>query len=211
MPIAYYYLDNVSGKTHDPGFGAIGSADLLIKRETSLGSLTGFVRVVVDGGSTYDEEGNLHVGFRDQSYYLDALDEAWIQIDGLKIEVQPSLFGFNRLPSTVTPGYISITTTPAISYTYGLTSNSSVSFSAEDSDRSTFGDGVLARPTRGKLPDFVGLFRYRTASTLFHLSGAVHESTDHVLSDFADGNTQQVTGWAWSAGLQSRIVWSVTF
>jgi hypothetical protein len=150
------------------------------------------------------------VGLRetDQSYYIGALDETWVRLDGLKIGVQPSLFDFNRLPSVVTPGYASYVTTPAISYTQGIGYNASFSVSAEDSGRRIFGDGVLARPTQSELPDIVTLFRFRTPSTLFHLSGAVHQSEDHVLHDFAGGDKEGVTGWAWSAGLQSRIVWS---
>jgi hypothetical protein len=213
VPIAYYFIDNVSGRTRDPGFGVIGSADLLVRRETDYGSFTSFIRVVLDGGSTYDDDGNLHVGLKEtnQPYYIGALDEAWVQLDGLKLGVQPSLFGFNRLPSTVTPGYTSIVTTPAASYTQGIGSNASLSVSVEDSGRRLFGDGVLARPSRSELPDLVTLFRFRTPSTLFHLSGAVHQSEDLVLQDFAGGDKQNVTGWAWSAGLQSRIVWSDFF
>ncbi len=195
VPIAYYFLDNVSKITRDPGFGVVASADLLVKRETDYGSFTSFLRVVLDGSSSYDEYGHVQVGLRetDQSYYIGALDEAWVRLDGLKIGVQPSLFDFNRLPSVVTPGYTSYVTTPV---------------SAEDSGRRIFGDGVLARPTRSELPDIVTLFRFRTPSTLFHLSGAVHQSEDDVLHDFAGGDKEGVTGWAWSAGLQSRIVWS---
>jgi hypothetical protein len=39
----------------------------------------------------------------------------------------------------------------------------------------------------------------------------VHQSEDHVLHDFAGGDKETVTGWASSAGLQSRIVWSDFF
>ena len=112
VPIAYYFLDNVSKTTRDPGFGVVASADLLVKRETDYGSFTSFLRVVLDGSSSYDEYGHEQVGLRetDQSYYIGALDEVWARLDGLKIGVQPSLFDFNRLPSVVTPGYASYVT-----------------------------------------------------------------------------------------------------
>lgn len=90
VPIAYYFLDNVSKITRDPGFGVVASADLLVKRETDYGSFTSFLRVVLDGSSSYDEYGHVQVGLRetDQSYYIGALDEAWVRLDGLKIGVQ---------------------------------------------------------------------------------------------------------------------------
>lgn len=203
VPIAYYFLDDVRDKTQNPGFGVIASANLFIKRNIDLGSFTAFVRLTLDASSSYDDDGHVNIGLRaaEDSYYYGALDEAWVQIDGLKIGVQPSLFGFNRLPSVVTPGYTSIVTTPAISYTYGFSANASLSISVEDGGRRLFGDGVLARPSRSDIPDVVTLLRFRTPSTLFHFSGALHESEDHVVKDFAGGDPQDVLGGAWSAGI----------
>jgi hypothetical protein len=85
VPIAYYFLDNVSKTTRDPGFGVVASADLLVKRETDYGSFTSFLRIVLDGSSSYDEYGHVQVGLRetDQSYYIGALDEAWVQLPTL--------------------------------------------------------------------------------------------------------------------------------
>jgi hypothetical protein len=69
------------------------------------------------------------------------------------------------------------------------------------------GEGVLARPNRPDAPDLVGMLRYATPSTLFHLSGALHHAEDHVMKDFTGGSPATVRGWAWSAGLESRVRW----
>jgi hypothetical protein len=214
VPIAFYFIEDVKDDTRNPAFGLVASAHLLVRRDTDHGTFRSFVRVSLDGRTAYDEDGNMLVGMKqiDESYYLGALDEAWVQINGLKVGLQPSLFGFNRLPSTVTPGYTSIVTTAAISYTHAFNKNASISFSAEDGGRRLFGDGVLARPVRSDTPDFLALMRFRTPSTLFHLSGALHHSDDRVMADFAgESGERTVSGWAWSAGLQSRINWSDVF
>jgi hypothetical protein len=210
VPIAIYYLDNISAQTLNPGLGGTAEAHMLMRRETEDLSFRAFVRVNADTRARYDEYGDVHVGLRlvDQSYYLGALDEAWVQVNGLKLGIQQSLFGFNRLPSVITPGYTSIVTTPAISYTYGIDTNASISFSAEDSARRRFGDGVLARPADSHRPDGVALLRFRTPSTLYHLSGAIHQSEDEIMKELAGGSDRTVIGWATSAGLQSRVRWS---
>lgn len=208
-PIAYYYLKDVKGDTDNIDGGVIATAFATIRRETEVGTFGSMLRVSLDGRAAYDDDGNILVGM-DQfqnTYYMGVVDEAWVQLNGLKIGIQPSMFGFNRLPSVVTPGYTSIVTTAALSLTYAFNPNASFSVAFEDSGRRVYGDGVLARPKGSERPDLVALLRYRTPSTLFHLSGALHESTDMVMADFADGKPRDVTGWAWSAGMQSRIKW----
>jgi len=117
------------------------------------------------------------------------------------------LFGFNRLPSVVTPGYTSIVTTMAASYTQGVGRNASMSLSLEDSGRRIIGDGILARPSRSSVPDIVAMARIATPNTLFHVSGVLHRVDDRVEKDFMGGREQSAWGWAWSLGLQSRVKW----
>ncbi|MGD9804937.1 MAG: porin [Hyphomicrobiaceae bacterium] len=210
VPMVYYHVDDVSKQTKYPAIGTIASAHMMVRGESNLGLMRGFIRVTADARTHYEQDdGSVSVDLRqiDDSYYIGALEEAWVQWDGLKVGIQPSLFGFNRLPSVVTPGYTSIVTTLGASYTHVITPNMSVSLGAEDSGRRLMGEGVLARPSRSDTPDVVALFRMATPSTLFHLSGAVHHAEDHVVSDFDAGSAKRVAGWAWSAGLQSRVKW----
>ena len=73
------------------------------------------------------------------------------------------------------------------------------------------GEGILARPTRSDAPDLVAMMRLATPSTLFHVSGALHYADDRVMKDFLGGEEKIVRGWAWSAGLQSRVKWDDLF
>jgi hypothetical protein len=210
VPIVFYHADDVSKQTRYPAVGAIASAHMMLRGESDLGLLRGFIRVTADTRTHYDyQDGDVSFDLRkfDNSYYLGALEEAWVQLNGLKLGIQPSLFGFNRLPSVVTPGYTSIVTTMAASYTHRITPNMSVSIAAEDPHRRNLGDGILARPTRPDTPDIVGMFRVATPSTLFHFSGAIHHADDRVMKDFTDGDEKSVRGWAWSFGLQTRLKW----
>jgi hypothetical protein len=209
VPMVYYYLDDISKQTKYPTIGTVSSAFLMLTGQNDLGLFRGFVRAKIDANTRYDHNGDASFELHkiDDSYYLGALDEAWVQWNGLKVGVQPSMFGFNRLPSVVTPGYTSIITTLAASYTHGVSHNMSVSIAAEDPDRRLMGEGILARPSRPDMPDIVGMVRYATPASLFHLSGALHQAEDHVMRDFTGGSTASVRGWAWSAGLQSRVRW----
>jgi hypothetical protein len=214
VPIVYYHADNISKQTKYPAIGTIASAHMMVRGESDLGLLRGFVRVTADARTHYaHDDGDINVALRkfDDSYYFGALEEAWVQWNGLKVGIQPSLFGFNRLPSVVTPGYTSIVTTAAVSYTHRVDRNISVSIGVEDPGRRLMGDGVLARPTRSDTPDIVAMMRWATPSTLFHFSGALHHAEDQVMRDFVGGAAQDVSGWAWSAGMQSRIKWEEWF
>jgi hypothetical protein len=210
VPIVYYHADNISKQTKYPAIGTIASAHMMVRGESDLGLLRAFVRVTADARTHYaHDDGDINVALRkfDDSYYFGALEEAWVQWNGLKVGIQPSLFGFNRLPSVVTPGYTSVVTTMGASYTHRVDRNISISVGVEDPGRRLLGEGVLARPARSDTPDIVGMMRWATPSTLFHFSGALHQAEDHVMKDFADGAVQHVSGWAWSAGMQSRIRW----
>jgi hypothetical protein len=209
VPMVYYTNEDVSRQTKYPTVGSVSSAFLMLTGANDLGLFRSFVRVRADAQTGYDRDGEFSVDLRklDGSYYLGALDEVWTQWNGLKVGVQPSMFGFNRLPSVVTPGYTSIITTLAASYTHVIGNNMSLSVSAEDPNRRYMGDGILARPHGPDRPDIIGMVRYATPSSLFHLSGALHYAEDHVEKDFAGGSGETVRGWAWSAGMQSRVVW----
>ncbi len=209
VPMVYYHEESVRPQTRYPSAQAIASADMMLRAKSDPGLLRAFVRITADSRTRYDDDGGIGIDMRkvDDSYYVGAIEEAWAQWNGLKIGVQPSLFGFNRLPSVVTPGYTSIVTTLAASYTERLTPNLSVSISAEDSGRRLMGEGVLARPARSDVPDVVVMMRWARPSTLFHFSAAMHQSDDRVLKDFIGGEEKSVRGWAWSAGLQSRVMW----
>lgn len=211
VPIVYYHAEDVGRQTKYPALGAIASAHLMVRSDTDAGLLRAFARVTADARSHYDaDNGDVSIELRkiDDSYYLGALEEAWLQWNGVKVGIQPSMFGFNRLPSVVTPGYTSIVSTMAASLTHLITPNMSVSVAAEDANRRRVGEGVLARPTRANIPDYVAMARLATPTSLFHLSGAIHHSDDHVISDFLGGPARSVNGWALSAGLQSRVQWN---
>lgn len=209
VPMIYYNNEDVRWQTKYPTLGTISSAFLLLQGQNDAGLFRSFVRLKVDANAHFDRDGEPSFDFHkvDDSYYLGALDEVWLQWNGLKVGVQPSMFGFNRLPSVVTPGYTSIVTTLAASYTHGVGNNMSLSIALEDPDKRYMGEGVLARPHRPDTPDLVGMMRYATPSALFHLSGALHHAEDHVMKDFAGGTVATVRGWAWSAGMQSRVRW----
>lgn len=210
VPAVYYHADDISKQTKNPALGAIASAHLMVRGDTEAGMFRGFVRVTGDAHTHYDaDNGDLSVDLRklDDSYYLGALEEAWLQWNGVKIGIQPSMFGFNRLPSVVTPGYTSIINTLGASLTHSISPNMSVSVAIEDPNRRLVGDGILARPARPDKPDFVAMARLATRTTLFHLSGALHHAEDHVLADFIGEPERSVNGWAVSAGLQSRVKW----
>ncbi|MGE0766996.1 MAG: porin [Hyphomicrobiaceae bacterium] len=210
VPIVYYHSEDVGKKTRYPVVGTIASAHLMLRGDTDAGMMRAFVRVTADARSRYDvDSGDVLVELRkiDESYYLGALEEAWFQWNGLKVGIQPSLFGFNRLPSVITPGYTSIVTTMAASFTHTITRNMSVSVSAEDPDRRRVGEGVLSRPVASNTPDYVAMTRLATQTSLFHLSGAIHHADDRVISDFTGGPSRSVNGWAVSAGLQTRVKW----
>lgn len=213
IPMVFYHTEDVSKQTRYPAASVIASANMMIRAQSDLGLLRGFIRVTADSRTQYDDNGDIGLDLRkiDDSYYLGALEEAWVQWNGLKLGIQPSLFGFNRLPSVVTPGYTSIVTTLAASYTHQINRNMSVSISAEDPGRRNMGDGILARPTQSDTPDIVAMMRIATPSTLFHFSGALHHTDDRVMKDFLGGEEKSVRGWAWSAGLQSRVKWDEYF
>lgn len=215
IPIVYYHVDDVSKQTRYPAIGTIASAHMMVRGESELGLLRGFIRVTADARTHYDhQDGGVSYDLRkfEDSYYLGALEEAWLQWNGVKVGIQPSLFGFNRLPSVVTPGYTSIVTTLAATYTHRIGANMSISIGAEDPGRRSMGEGILARPTRSDTPDIVAMMRIATRSTLFHFSGAIHHADDGVIKDFTGaGSEKPVHGWAWSAGLQSRILWEEFF
>jgi hypothetical protein len=210
VPMVYYHADDISRQTKYPAIGTIASAHMMVRGESDLGLLRAFVRVTADARTHYaHDDGGVSVALRkfDDSYYFGALEEAWVQWNGLKVGIQPSLFGFNRLPSVVTPGYTSVVTTLAAAYTHRVDRNISVSVGVEDPGRRLMGEGVLARPTRSDTPDIVAMMRIATPSTLFHISGALHHAEDQVMRDFAGAPETRVFGWAWSAGLQSRVKW----
>ncbi len=208
-PIVFYHEDDVSKQTKNPSGGVYSWAQMMVQTKSDWGVLRGFVRVAADARTRYDDGGEVVVDLRkiEDSYYYGALDEAWVQWNGLKVGVQPSMFGFNRLPTVVTPGYSSIVNTLGASYTLGISRNASLSLAFEDPERRIMADGILARPARSDMPDIVAMARIATPSTLYHLSGALHHVEDHVLRDFVGGRDTSVWGWALSAGLQSRLAW----
>src|SRR5690606_7303407 len=153
-----------------------------------------FIRIAADARTNYTDDGDVDFDLRqiENSYYYGAIDEGWVQWNGLKVGVQPSMFGFNRLPSVVTPGYTSVVSTLAASYTLGLSRNASLSIAVEDPARRNMGDGILARPGRSDFPDIVAMARIATPSTLFHVSGAIRHVDDHVVKDFIGGDEKSV-------------------
>ncbi|MBN9279253.1 MAG: porin [Hyphomicrobium sp.] len=209
-PIVYYHKDDVSKQTKNPSAGVYAFAQMMLQAQNEdMGLLRGFIRIAADARTHYTHDGGMVFDLRkiENSYYYGALDEAWVQWNGFKLGIQPSMFGFNRLPSVVTPGYTSIVTTLAASYTVGLSRNASISIAMEDPTRRLMGDGILARPGRGDIPDIVAMARIATPSTLYHISGAIRHADDHVMKDFIGGDEKSVWGWAWSAGLQHRVKW----
>ena len=210
VPMVYYHADNISKQTKYPAIGTIASAHMMVRGESDLGLVRAFVRITADARTHYGHDnGEVTVALRkfDDSYYFGALEEAWMQWNGLKVGIQPSLFGFNRLPSVVTPGYTSVVTTLGAAYTHRIDRNISASIGLEDPGRRLMGEGVLARPARSDTPDVVAMMRIATPSTLFHFSGALHQAEDQVMRDFTGAPETRVYGWAWSAGLQSRVKW----
>ena len=214
LPIAYYFEKDVSPQTDKIGFGALAMADLMLVSTSSAGVFMGYIRASFDGRSEYDDDGKLGLSLPkiDDSYYYGAINEAWVQFNGLKVGIQPSLFGFNRVPSILNPTYTSVITTAAASFTIGYARNFTVSISAEDGGRRNYSEGILSRE-RSQLskPDWVGLVRYASGNTLYHFSAARHNAEDTVVRDFIGGDARDVSGWAVAVGLQTKIDWSKYF
>ena len=210
LPVAYYFEKDVSSQTKNVGFGALATADLMLVGKSQAGLFRGYIRASFDGRSEYDDDGGLSLRLPkiDDSYYYGALNEAWVQFNGLKVGIQPSLFGFNRVPSILNPTYTSEVTTAAASFTIGYAPNFSVSISAEDGSRRNYSEGILSRESSSLgNPDWVGLVRYASGNSLYHFSAASHEAEDNVMRDFAGGRSAQVDGWAAAAGFQTKIEW----
>src|SRR5690606_27103071 len=121
LPVAYYFEKDISSQTKNVGFGALATADLMLVGKSQAGIFRGYIRASVEGRSEYDDDGDLSLSLPkiDDSYYYGALNEAWVQFNGLKVGIQPSLFGFNRVPSILNPTYTSEVTTAAASFTIG--------------------------------------------------------------------------------------------
>src|SRR5690606_13989479 len=211
LPMAYYFKKDVSPQTEKIGFGALAMADLMLVSKSRAGLFRGYIRASFDGRSEYDDDGKLGLSLPkiDDSYYYGAINEAWVQFNGLKVGIQPSLFGFNRVPSILNPTYTSEITTAAASFTIGYAPNFSISVSAEDGGRRNYSEGILSRE-RSELdkPDWVGLVRYAKGHSLYHFSVARHKATDTVMRDFIGGEATDVSGWAAAAGFQTKIDWS---
>jgi len=211
LPMAYYFKKDVSPQTEKIGFGALAMADLMLVSKSRAGLFRGYIRASFDGRSEYDDDGKLGLSLPkiDDSYYYGAINEAWVQFNGLKVGIQPSLFGFNRVPSILNPTYTSEITTAAASFTIGYAPNFSISVSAEDGGRRNYSEGILSRE-RSELdkPDWVGLVRYAKGNSLYHFSVARHKATDTVMRDFIGGEATDVSGWAAAAGFQTKIDWS---
>lgn len=210
LPMAYYYKKDVSAQTDNIGFGALATADLMLVAKSQAGLFRAYVRASLDGRSHYDDDGDFNVRLPkiDDSYYYGALNEAWVQFNGLKVGIQPSLFGFNRVPSVLNPAYTSEITTAAASFTIGYAPNFSVSISAEDGSRRNYSEGILSREdSQLNEPDWVGLVRYAKGNSLYHFSAARHEAHDTVMKDFTGGNEESVSGWAIAGGFQTKIDW----
>lgn len=215
LPLAFYHKKDISYATNKVGFGAIATADLMLVHMSQAGLLRGYVRASFDGRSDYDEDGKVGLSLPkiDDSYYYGALNEAWVQFNGLKVGIQPSLFGFNRVPSILNPTYTSQITTAAASFTIGYARNFTVSISAEDGSRRNYTEGILSREfSKSMNPDWVGLVRYATGKSLYHFSAARHEVYDTVVRDFSGkGNKTPVSGWAVAAGVQTKVTWDEYF
>lgn len=214
LPMVYYHDKDVRAQTDRLGFGVLASADLMLVAKSEAGLFRGYVRASFDGRSQYDDDGDLSISLPkiDNSYYYGALNEAWLQFNGLKVGIQPSLFGFNRVPSILNPAYTSEITTAAVSFTIGYAPNFSVSISAEDGGRRNYSEGILSRESsRLRKPDWIGLVRYARGNSLYHFSAARHEATDSVMRDFAGGEKKPVSGWAAAAGFQTKIEWDKYF
>ena len=212
-PLAFYHLQDVARQTESLGYGGLVSTHILLKRQSEEMAFSAFLRLTVDGRSNYDESGNFSfdVDALDTDYYGDIVEEAWVQVNGIKIGVQQSAFGFNRTPSVLTPGYTSVVTTKAASITFRPGLNTSLTIAAEDPERRIRSDGVLSRSTATDMPDVIGLIRHATPSTLYHFSGAFHRAADSVVAEFAGGREKRVSGFAISAGAQTRVLWSDLF
>jgi len=214
LPMAYYFEKDVSAQTEKIGFGGLAMADLMLVSISNAGLFRGYIRASFDGRSEYDDNGKLSLSLPkiEDSYYYGAINEAWVQFNGLKIGIQPSLFGFNRVPSILNPTYTSVITTAAASFTIGYAPNFTISISAEDGSRRNYSEGILSRE-RSHLdkPDWVGLVRYASGNTLYHFSAARHNAEDTVVRDFIGGDARDVSGWAVAVGLQTKIDWSKYF
>lgn len=214
LPVAYYFEKDITSQTKNVGFGALATADLMLVGKSQAGLFRGYVRASFDGRSQYDDDGDLSLRLPkiDDSYYYGALNEAWLQLNGFKVGIQPSLFGFNRVPSILNPTYTSEVTTAAASFTIGYAPNFSVSISAEDGSRRNYSEGILSRESSSlDKPDWVGLVRYANGNSLYHFSAATHQAYDKVMQDFAGGQKAPVEGWAAAAGFQTKIEWEKFF
>jgi len=214
-PILFYYNKDVSYQTFGLYPGTDSMVNFLTFRETDLGTLSTFVNARLVGRLERDSYGQ-YFSFSqiDGSAWMGAADQAWVQLAGLRVGIQPSLFGFSRVGYAVTPGYSSILTTPAISYTQrfdhimGSPYSASLSISAEDPSRREYADGMLARYASPRAPDIVGQTRVGMPGILIHFSGVLHQIRDESADLCCNAPIVSTHGWAASVGGEVRWKWS---
>jgi hypothetical protein len=218
-PMLYYYNNPyVSAQTDHPYVGTDSMVNLLTFRDTDYGTISAFVnaRIFARTETNYLGENRITLNQLYGNYWRGATDQAWIQFEGLRVGIQPTLFSFSRTGYTYFPGYQSYVSTPAVSYTKrfdniapGLVNNlgASLSVSAEDPHMRRYADGVLARYDYVQYPDFVGQARLGTPSFLLHMSGAMHQIRDIAAFTFTGPVAQKSSTWGWAAQLAGEYRW----
>jgi hypothetical protein len=219
VPMLYYY-DNplVANQTKGVYVGTDSMVNFLAFRNTEYGTLSMFInaRIYARTETNYWGENRITVNQIDGNYWRGATDQAWIQFEGLRFGLQPSLFSFSRTGYTYMPGYQSYMTTPAVSYTKRFDNilpafvnnlGASLSVSAEDSRMRRYSDGVLAYYNYSQYPDFVGQARIGTPSFLLHMSGAMHQIRDVGAYTYTGVYANRTSTWGWAAQIAGEYRW----
>lgn len=223
-PMLYYWVNPLVRNTTSGAYtGTYSMVNFLGFRNTDLGTISVFVNAGLFARTekNYNGEYRLTLNQINGHYWRGATDQAWVQLGGLRVGLQPSLFSFSRTGYTFMPGYSSYLSTPAISYTHRIDRlnllpsllpglGASVSLSAEDPTLRRYPDGVLSRyPSSWGIPDFVGQLRIGTPSFVLHASAASHEIRDvsaNAYNSFAPKNSTM--GWAAELAGEYRWKWS---
>lgn len=218
-PMLYYYNNPlVANQTAQPYAGMDSMLNFLAFRDTDYGTVSAFVNARLYARTATDYSGTNRITLNqiEGNYWRGATDQAWVQFEGLRVGIQPSLFSFSRTGYTYMPGYQSYLNTPGVSYTKrfdnifpSLVRNlgASLSVAVEDPRMRRYQDGVLARYNYTQYPDIVGQARIGTPAFLIHVSGAMHQIRDVAAYTYTGPSAQRNSTWGWAASVAGEYRW----
>ncbi len=216
VPFMAYNLRDYRDNAHYPSVGGALRVSYSAVALSPYGVIEMFAAARLAANSTLSRDGEVDVRFDrlNGSVSQSALDQAWLKFKGLHIGYAPSYFGFNRFGYSFLPAYLTYVNLPLLAYTFNPYENYSLTLSLEDSSRRQMADGVLARYadrnlTDGQKPDFVAMGRYLYNKTsLFQISGALHQIKDIAAFDCCTTRSDSRLGWALAGGFESIVDWA---